>query len=207
MSEELTAQGTEISIRDYLDLLRRRKTIIIQTFVVILVVGIVLTLLSKPVYRSGGTLLVETRNANSITQVDPSNPIIGLLLPEMTHDISTQIEVLRSSKLLMDAFTKSGVKPGTARLDVKEINSTDVLEYLVESSDPLSAERLAKVLPDTYRGYVTAKRDAEMIGALGFTDLRRSEELKKLETAEQKLQTFRENRKLADSQEQIKAEI
>src|SRR5258708_3321912 len=204
MSEEITPQGTEISIPSYLDLLRRRKTIIIQTFVVILVVGVVLTLMSKPVYRSGGRLLVETRNSNSITQIDPSNPLIGLLTPDSGHDVATQIEVLQGNKPLSEAYLKAGVRPGTVRLDVKQVNMTDVIEYITESSDSSSAYKLALELPKTYRGYVTGNRLDEMGKALQFTTDSLRQEEAKLKTAQGQLETFRVHKKVADVTEALK---
>lgn len=48
--EEEIRQSNDVSVRDYLDLLRRRKAIIIQTFVIVLVVGVMVTVMTKPLY-------------------------------------------------------------------------------------------------------------------------------------------------------------
>ena len=61
--DEKNPNVSEISLRDYIDLLRRRKAIVIQTFVVVFVVGAIVTFLSKPVYHTGTRILVEGKSA------------------------------------------------------------------------------------------------------------------------------------------------
>ena len=57
MEEKLTT--ADVSLTDYVDMLRRRKGIIIQTFLLVFLVGVIVTFLSKPVYRASAKILVE----------------------------------------------------------------------------------------------------------------------------------------------------
>ena len=78
MHEEPVAQN-EVSLREYLDLLRRRKAIIISTFVAALFIGVAAILISRPVFRSTGRLLVQPHIvvANASENV-PEEKLTGL---------------------------------------------------------------------------------------------------------------------------------
>ena len=165
MSEDLGQQTTEISLRDYIDLLRRRKYVVIQTFVLVLMVGTIVTFMTKPTYRTGARILVEGREF-TVAQYNTSDPLSNLFMPDAGHDIATQIEVLQSDKVMSEAFQSAGVSPLDVRVDIKQIGSTDVIEILAESNKAENAERMAKVLPTTYLKYMTGNRKNEILNAL-----------------------------------------
>ena len=74
-SEEQTAS---VSVREYIDVFRRRRAIFIQTFLLILVISVVVTLLTPPVYQSRARLLVAGRSA-SLNSINTDNPLSALL--------------------------------------------------------------------------------------------------------------------------------
>src|SRR5579872_4733706 len=117
----------DTSLRDYLDLLRRRKKIILQTFMIIVIFGLALTVLTRPLYRTSSRILVEGKEV-TFAQVNTSDPLNGLFIPDNGHDVNTQIEVLQGDKVQADAYKLAGVRPGAVRLDIKQVNSTDVIE-------------------------------------------------------------------------------
>src|SRR5215475_9654241 len=139
MLEEPAPQANEISLRDYVDLLRRRKAIVIQTFVVVFVVGLVVTFLSKPLYRTSARILVEGKQY-TVTQLNTTDPLSNLFSPPPMHDVSTQIEVLQGEKVLADAFKEANVPPGSVRVEVKQVGDTDVIELTTEATIPAHAE-------------------------------------------------------------------
>src|SRR2546426_8408061 len=157
MPEEFASAPLEISLRDYVDLLRRRKAIIIQTFVVALAVGVVVSLMAKPRYRTGARILVEGKSY-SVGQYDSSNPLAGLFMQDSGHDILTQIEVLQGDKVVADTYQAAGVPPGTVAFSVKRVGETDIIDIGADSLIPDNAERFAKALPTTYRQYVMGNR-------------------------------------------------
>jgi uncharacterized protein involved in exopolysaccharide biosynthesis len=61
MHEEPVTQN-EVSLREYFDLLRRRKAIIISTVIASVFIGFAAILISRPVYRSTGRLLFTPVN-------------------------------------------------------------------------------------------------------------------------------------------------
>ncbi len=191
--EETSPQTTsELSLRDYMDLLRRRKAIVIQTFMVVFVLGVAVTFMAKPVYRTSARILVEGRSYN-VASYSSDNPLVGLFTPDSGHDILTQLEVLQGDRVLADAYKDGDVPPGSAHLDVRQVNGTDVIELLVESNTPTYAERLAKALPNTYLNYVTGNRKKEVNDAYNFASNRLKEENEKLTQAELAYERFKKS--------------
>lgn len=200
MQEEtpVQSQASEMSLRDYLDLLRRRKAIILQTFMVVFVLGVAITFMAKPVYRTSARILVEGKSYN-INSLDSGNPLSALFGADTGHDINTQLEILMGDKVMTDAYRDADVPPGSSRLSVNQVNGTDVIELVVESSTPTYAERLAKTIPNTYMGYVTGNRKTEISNAFSFATSRLKEENDKLIEAEVAMEHFKINQHITDA--------
>ena len=200
MQEDIPGQtqATEMSLRDYIDLLRRRKAIILQTFMVVFVLGIAITFMAKPVYRTTARILVEGKSFN-INSLDSNNPLSALFGSDTGHDINTQLEILMGDHVLADAYKDADVPPGSSKLAVSEINGTDVIELTVESSTPTYAERLAKALPNTYLNYVTGNRKTEINNAYQFANNRLKEEDDKLVESEVRLERFKTAEHITDA--------
>src|SRR5579884_1164360 len=197
MLEETTSASNEITLQDILELLRRRKGTVIQTFLSVLIVCLVVTLLSKPVYRSTAQILVEGKGI-TLAQVNTEDPLGNLFLPPTGHDVDTQIAVLQSRSLLNDAYQAAGLQPDAVHLDVKQVNTTDVIELAVESTNPDYAKRFATVLPNVYLKYVTGNRQEEVTKALAFASARLDAENTKLLRAELALARFKKRRHVSN---------
>jgi capsular exopolysaccharide synthesis family protein len=189
----------ETSLRDYLDLLRRRKKIILQTFMIVVIFGLALTVLTRPLYRTSSRILVEGKEV-TFAQVNTSDPLNGLFIPDNGHDVTTQIEVLQGDKVQADAYKLAGVRAGAVRLDIKQVNSTDVIEITAESNDSNAAVNLANALPKIYVNYIDGNRSIEIAQALKFAQSHLEEEQHRLNSAEYALQRFKERSHIADLQ-------
>src|SRR5436190_2148216 len=85
----------DLSIKNLLNILRRRKAILVEAFVVVLAVGILTTKLHKPVYRTHAKLLVPV-GTSSLSIVDSNNPIGTMLAAAQPDSVETQLHVLQS---------------------------------------------------------------------------------------------------------------
>lgn len=197
MSEDFSTQSSEISLRDYADLLRRRKYIVLQTFVLVIMVGTIVTYLTKPTYRTIARILVEGREF-TLAQYNTSDPLSTLFMPDAGHDISTQIEVLQSARVMSDAFQSAGVSPADVHVDIKQVGNTDVIEIVTESNKAEYAERMARVLPTVYKNYMAGNRKTEVVTALSSSRDRLNEEKQKLSQAEYAIQKFKQKTHLPD---------
>ena len=206
MEENSRKAASEVSISEYLDVLRRRKAILIQTFVIVFVLGAIVTFLAKPVYRANARILVEGKSL-TVAQYNGADPLSNLFLPDTGHDVTTQIEVLQGQKVVGEAYKAAGVPPGTVKLDVKQLGSTDIIDLTTESTNPGYAEQLAKTLPDTYQQYFTGNRKMEVTNALTFARGRLEEENAKLAKAEKDLQEIQRVSRIYSVENERKARI
>ena len=188
--EEKTSTSVELSITDYMDVIRRRKGTILQTFLLVLLVGIVVTFLAKPVYRAGARILVEGKTL-ALSQINTTDPLYQIMQPDPGHDVSTQIEILQGASVLKDVYKEAGVTPGAVNLTVKQFGTTEVIDIIVESINAKDAENFAAALPGTYRKFLTGNRHKELINATEFAESRLRDEEDKLKTAQNHLDESR----------------
>src|SRR5690606_37352659 len=100
-----------LSLRDFLNILRRRRAIAINTFILVVVMGIVLTLITTPRYSSSARILVEGK-IQAVTISDTENPLGNLFIPRSGHDVATQVQILRSPLVLNQAYKTTHIPPG-----------------------------------------------------------------------------------------------
>jgi capsular exopolysaccharide synthesis family protein len=191
MADEFAAPALDISLRDYVDLVRRRRAVIIQAFIAVVAGGFAITLTEKPTYRSTTRILVEGKSF-SVAQYDANNPLSGLFLQDNGHEIATQIEVIQGEQVLMDAFDDAGIPRGSGHVTVSAVPGTDIIDIAVDSNAPANAEQLAKALPKTYLRYVNGNRKTEIASALKFAQDRLKDENRRLYNAQMKLQQVRQ---------------
>ena len=188
---------TAPSLRDFLAILKRRKMIAIQAFIVVVALGVVLTFMAKPTYRSSSRVLVESKSpVMSIS--NSSNPVGDLLLPSNTHRVNTQVEILRGSDIARKAAAASGVQPGKASLEVRQVADTDVIELSAVSQSPTAAFEYLKAVPQVYLRDLREDRMREVTSALDFSEKRLKEENARLKASEQALLDFKQRKNVVD---------
>src|SRR5262245_2460717 len=96
---ESAAPAPELSIREYLIIIQRRKLVFVNGFVMVLAAGIVATALSKPVYMTHAKLLVPA-GSSSVNLVDSNNPIAAMLASAQPDSVATQMQVLQSAPFM-----------------------------------------------------------------------------------------------------------
>lgn len=204
MNQELVTRPAEISLKDILGLLRRRRAVILQTFIVIVVIGGMITMLTKPVYRSTTRILVEGKSA-TVTQLNANDVMGSLFMPPPGYDVATQIEVLQSERLMQDAFLISKIPYDVknkgnqqVKLIVKQVGETNVIELAADSQVKSYCERLTKNLPAIYLKYITSNSQGQVGTALNFAQVRLKEETEKLSMAEVALERFKKRTKVVN---------
>ncbi|HZP83946.1 MAG TPA: polysaccharide biosynthesis tyrosine autokinase [Chthonomonadaceae bacterium] len=207
MMQQKPPQANDISLRDYLDLLRRRKAVIIQTWLAILIVGVLITFMTRPMYRTTTRILVEGKTP-VVTTADASNPLAPLFTPSTGYEVETQIEVLQSDDLQEKAFQAAHVPfdrslkemDRAVRLNVKQVGDTEVIEIAADSHRPQWALQLANAIPKVYLNYITGNRTEEVDTAKDYAKRRLEEEQRLLDEASAKLEAYRRQHKVRDNQ-------
>ncbi|BCM88555.1 putative tyrosine-protein kinase YveL [Abditibacteriota bacterium] len=190
LPEESPPSEPTLSLRDFFGILRRRKLIAINVFVLVVVLGIAITLMTKPVYRTGARLLVEGRT-NTFAFSNVSDPLNNVFQPKTGRDVDTQVEVLRSPLVLDRVYKQAGVAPGSVDLDVQRVDRTDVINLTVTSTSRDAAEQFTKALPNVYRDDMRRDRLHEVTASLNFARNTLQQQTAKLQGTERNLQNFK----------------
>ena len=180
------------SLVEYYALLRRRRAIILQAFVLISVLGIAQASLNKNVYESSAKLLVEGPSYNMNT-VDSSNPLAALFQMNQQQTVDTQVEVLQAQPLL-DQVEK---QVGPASLSVSNLKETNVIEVTAESSDPKIAAAAPNTLLQLYIAQDTDNSLGEMERARQFVIKQGNLTHQKLTATEAALKEFKQRNHIA----------
>ena len=189
-SEQLSAG---FSLPEYLAVLRRRRLIILQAFVLITVIGVVVTLMSKPVYEASAKMLIEGPSYN-LNNVDTSNPLSDLFSIGQQQTVETQVEVLQSGPLL-DAVTK---EVGPADMTVTPVKDTNVIEVVAESGDPKTAAEAPNTLLRMYIDQDSGQSMQEMEQARLFVERGSVQAHKALVASESALSNFKQKNHVAE---------
>ena len=188
-----TEHSAGFSLQDYLAILRRRRAIIIQAFILITVIGVAQALIAKNVYQASAKLLVEG-SAFNLNTVDSANPLSSLFQISQQQSVDTQVEVLQSQPLL-DQVIK---QVGPATLSVATVGQTNVIAVAAESNDPKTAAAAPNTLLNLYIAQNTNAELAEMERARQFVLTQGKQAHDRLNATENALKTFKEKTHLAE---------
>ncbi|MPY94750.1 MAG: polysaccharide biosynthesis tyrosine autokinase [Acidimicrobiia bacterium] len=135
------ADTGEPGLRDYLDVLRRRKLIILLVTVLACATAFGASLAQTPVYEATAEVLLQQRPSERIFAPDARGGA------RASDGVRTEIEVMRSRSVL-DAVTQAlGVEPDVS---ITARGETEVVAITAESSDPAEAARIANTYAQTY---------------------------------------------------------
>ncbi len=138
----------ELHLLDYLNIISRKRWIVIATFVIV-VTGVTLwTLKQTPIYRTGATLMIEpaTPKIVSFQEIVPMGP--GSLFGYRDY-YSTQLKLMKSRSLLKKVAEELGRKdiPG---ITVQAVKDSRLVNISTESPDPVLAANTVNTLAKLY---------------------------------------------------------
>ncbi len=145
---------SELELRDYLRVLRRRKKVALLTVAVVVGAALLASYVQEPVYAASARLVIRDNQSES-----PFNPNTGQRT-DPARALATEIEILKS-QLVKDAVRdKLGSAPD---ITASPVGQTDVIEVTAESADP----KRAVLVADTYAAaYVEVRRQQVVDGLL-----------------------------------------
>jgi capsular exopolysaccharide synthesis family protein len=206
---QLTA--ADVNLNDYLDIVRRRRWIIIQTFAVVTAIGLVTTMMTTPIYRATAKLKVETAPLTISTQ-NADNPLSSLLSQAQPDSVETQMQMLQVEPFIEDVLKQAGVTPRPGRpapeIKVSNIDRTNVIVVQVESPSPLEAKHIAQTMLVLHKEKLKTSSQGSLEEALNFVTRERDAARKALDKAEGQLQNFESDKDVtvmtAEQETQIK---
>jgi uncharacterized protein involved in exopolysaccharide biosynthesis len=199
---------SDMSFKEVLALFRRRRAIFWGTLLVFLLGGAVLSAIMAPAYRSGSRILVEGR-----TQASPAGTADDVVVITSTsgteYDVLTQIQILESFDMLLRALRRADYPiPNRMtfeefvklpKVDVVQIQTTNVIQISVEFSNGEMALKVAQALPIVYQEYVLDRQRDKVRRTMEFIAARVSEEKESLRLAMQEQAAFRSENSILDA--------
>lgn len=134
----------ELELRDYLNVLRRRKGLIALTVLIVVAAALVYSYLQTPVYQSTAEVLVRPRTSQQILTPNANPTQVGV---DAQRAIDTEIKVLQS-RTVQDAVRKDlGRVP---RVSASAAGQTDVISVSVRNTNARRAARDANTYASAY---------------------------------------------------------
>ena len=135
-----------MELRDYLQVIRLRKWVIIQAVVVVTLTAVVASLLQTPVYVGEASVLIQEK--------DTGAALLGSALAEFSSQpergLQTQVELMRMRPLLEETIRTLalGVTPADLASDIEitAVGETNVVTIMARHEDPVTAASIANTL-------------------------------------------------------------
>lgn len=175
-------------LRDYLDILIRRKWIVIVFLSTVVITGTIATFLMKPLYKASTTIQLKNAKVNISTFKD---------VYQEKQELETQYEILQSQNLMarVVATASSGgtnISAGDimAGLEIIPIKKSELVTIDFVSEDPYLSASIANTLADEYINFTQeSKLKPTQMGAIRLR--KEVEDMKfKLEASEMELNQY-----------------
>ena len=197
--------ASSFSLQDYAGILRRRRAIILQAFVIVLVAGVLVTLFQPPVYQASGRLLVEPQQT-VIQSISTSDPLADLFRVNSQYSIPTQIQLLQSADMMGKVAQQ--VKGTLPTISVGAQEMTSILVVTAEGENPDTAATAVNTLMDIYEKEVGDQSGVALKHAIDYATGARDTADKQINDLEHKIQEFKRTKnvtELAASRDQAMA--
>jgi succinoglycan biosynthesis transport protein ExoP len=203
---EETSQGFDF--QQLLAVMRRRWRLMLAAFLVSVGLGILLNVISKPVYQATATVEIDTGTGSDI-----GSEISGLgafVQSKQSRSIDTQLEILRGGPIRAEATKR--LKPeevkmmrGLAPVTVEQVNDSNLLSVTSRSYNPNVAAKFANAICDQYIAVSLQKNRSNSLGALKYLENQISLVEKRLNDKQDTLRKFKESTGIFSISEQSSA--
>lgn len=135
-----------MELRDYLNVIRARKWVIIQAVLIVTLTAVVASLIQAPVYESDAKVLISEKDAGAA--------IFGTVLAEFSSQpergLQTQVQLVQMRPLYEKTIRQLGLgitpKQFAKKVTVKAIGQTNVIQVVAKDTDPERAAAIANAL-------------------------------------------------------------
>jgi succinoglycan biosynthesis transport protein ExoP len=199
----------EFSLRDVLDVLRRRKWVVAQAFVFVTVIGVVMAMMSPPVYGASAKMLVDTPD-NSIRQytIDPNNPLTPIHDLVVRHTVDTQLAILRSADFRRRVEKQlPGGQAGAVGLQYNVEERTSIVTITGEGSVPANVAATANAAVQAYIQLTQEVNKEALKRANAQLEKDEKQSRARLDRAQKALMAFKQKTRLPDAPEAQTIEI
>lgn len=207
---------TEPGYGQLLAILMRRRYWLLSVFSVILALTTIITLITKPTYKSSMQLLVEQNYQGK--QENSKNPENDFADANVEIDYATQLNLMRSSQLIQKAVDL--LRPQYPKLKVKDIKeslvvnqlkedkvNTKIFEVTYTDNDPIKTQTVLQTIKSVYQDYNREQQQLRLTKGLSFIDAQLPSLRQSTAQTEAALDKFRKSQNLIQPELQAKALI
>jgi len=157
-----------VEFRDYLNVLRVRKWIIIQAVIVVTLTALAVSVVQTKQYQSAALVLISEKNTTAA--------LLGSDLPGLSSQpdraLSTQVQLMQTRGVLESTIRRLALETTPEKLlkrvTYSPIGQTNVVKITATDPNPSVAADIANVVAEEY---VTSARDAERSSIAAAADL------------------------------------
>ncbi|WP_036480416.1 polysaccharide biosynthesis tyrosine autokinase [Myxosarcina sp. GI1] len=195
-----------IDLRQLATVFKHRLRLILAIALGSTIVSAILTFIQEPIYKGSFQLLVEP-----VTQDEQSSPLEILSQESSGLDYETQIEVLRSPKVLTPIIAELNAKypeleykdliiPKDSPLEIEQLDRTKILEVSYIDEDPQKIQFVLSRLAESYLAYSIDERKVQVKQGIDFVDQQLPRVRARVDELQAELQRFRQKYNLLDPQ-------
>jgi capsular exopolysaccharide synthesis family protein len=211
-----TAAETEPGYGQLLAILMRRRYWLLSVFSLVLATTIIITLITKPTYKSSMQLLVESNYQGK--RENSKNPENEFADSNVEIDYATQLNLMRSSQLIQEAVNL--LRPQYPKIKVKDLKDSLVINQLEEDkvktkifevtyidNDPIKTQTVLETIKRVYQDYNREQQQLRLNRGLSFIDAQLPSLRENTAQTEAALDKFRKSQNLIEPELQAKALI
>lgn len=201
-----------LDLREILKIVKKRRKFIARIFLGFVGIAIIISFLIPPTYEAETTLRVKQSKglANSLLGD------LGSMNPMGTKQVmSTYAEILKSRTVVQSVIDQTQqdkeeipeYEDFIKTITTQPVKDTEILNIKVQAKTPEEAQLIANTLVNTFIDRMIALVRGEQSKVKEFIGERLQESKKELEIAENALQKYKQNQKIAAPTEETKALI
>jgi len=198
-------------IIDYLNIIRRRKFVILQCVSIVLLLGFVVTRMTTPLYKATSKIIVLPRPVSIQRQGDEETTVY---VPSIS--VESQIQMMSSSAEAGDNISKllkeknkinlsSGAIMGS--LSFNKIKDTEMIEISSVNKDPELARLIANYSADQFRDKNKQFDSIKIKQSRDLIEQQLAIVEKYLKEAEEKFKNFQKKENLIDADTEAQAQV
>lgn len=190
----------ELNLRDYIRILRKRKWVILFTFVIIVISSILYTRSQTPIYEASAAIKIERKLsiAQSLFEV----------FTKAGQNISTLLQIIQSREIAAEVVELLGLAPKAdrekfnamvsnirARISARQRQNTDIIDVRFRDTDPRRAAEILNTLCEVFIAENEFSRKRNTRTSRVFVQQQLDYYRKKLKEDEERLRQFKVDNK------------
>ena len=208
----------EISLRELIEILIKRKNlIIITTLICILVTGVVSYFILDPVYESRMVLMASQftdRLQTQQTQGEGIDSILNSLSPYPAMTLETYRQQIKAPRIMRETIADLGLEEEydieslANAINLETIKDTNLITIKMESNNPEKAVEIVNKVGENFIKFVSDKAKEHATNSSAYIEGQMSIEKEKLEEVLKELQDFlSEPRGVPELESELKARL